>query len=139
MAYNNLGKGSSGSGVTELQTDLTNLGFTITVNGSYDSVTEQAVKSFQYTYGIQVSGIVDSQTSAAIKEATGLLASGQWDPKSDPITLPSDFKLPTAPLISSTGIGGIDWKWIGIGALGIAALFFLKSKGGDQDYDDEED
>lgn len=81
--------GSSGPEVKTLQENLLALGFKLPkygADGIFGSETEQAVKSFQYTWGnLVIDGIVGPQTSAALSEALYLLSQGQWNPSTDPV------------------------------------------------------
>ena len=150
--YNYLTVGMSGEGVREMQGDLVSLGFSLPrygVDGDFGSETQQAVKDFQYTWGITVDGVVGSQTAGAIKEALGLKSMGQWNVSMDPsryssVTTtrpPSMIPRPSVtqpPLLTSTtiprsvipqvSVAGIDLKWIGLGVLGITLLFYLMKK-----------
>ena len=70
-----LRKGSSGSDVRDLQTKLKKLGFyTATVDGSFGTTTENAVKAFQKKYGLTADGVAGSATlkklDSAYKSAT---------------------------------------------------------------------
>lgn len=161
-AYSYLQRGASGSGVREMQNDLLQLGFSLPqygADGKFGAETEQTVKDFQYTYGVTVDGIVGPQTASAIKEALGLLAQGQWDPSADPMQYtpsapsrtatipPPGVVYPTYPAqpavqyqvgqpLAASFLGGLDWKWVGLGIAGIALLFYLtKQKGeGEEGY-----
>jgi len=64
-----LSPGASGSSVRRLQRALRRtLAFTVTVNGKFDTVTEDAVKDFQNSEAIPVDGIVGPQTWAALPD-----------------------------------------------------------------------
>jgi peptidoglycan hydrolase-like protein with peptidoglycan-binding domain len=68
-----LQRGSSGSGVNNLQNRLKTLGFyTASVTGYYGDVTEAAVRDFQRSRGIQVNGIAGPQTQAALYSGSGV-------------------------------------------------------------------
>ncbi|NJL62011.1 MAG: peptidoglycan-binding protein [Methylacidiphilales bacterium] len=54
--------GSTGTNVERLQGDLSRLGYEITVNGNFDTLTENAVKKFQQDRNITVDGIVGPET-----------------------------------------------------------------------------
>jgi peptidoglycan hydrolase-like protein with peptidoglycan-binding domain len=57
-----LGLGSSGSTVRVLQQLLNFKGFTLEVDGEFDSLTREAVKDFQCLNGLTGDGIVDAKT-----------------------------------------------------------------------------
>lgn len=69
-----LAKGSSGSVVKELQTQLVALGYNLGnygpnkdgVDGSFGSATETAIKEFQANHGFAVTGIVTNETFSAV-------------------------------------------------------------------------
>lgn len=64
--------GSEGKSVENLQTALVGLGYNLDengVNGKFGSETQAALKAFQKDAGITVTGVVDSKTLAALKEA----------------------------------------------------------------------
>ena len=68
-----LKNGSAGEDVKKVQQALTDLGYTLGqfgVDGIIGSETESAIKAFQEAKGLTVSGIVDSDTLNALKEAT---------------------------------------------------------------------
>ena len=67
---------NKGPSVSQLQTRLKELGFTVTVNGTFDTTTHQAIVAFQDINGLTVSGIADSSTQRALygtgaKDASG--------------------------------------------------------------------
>lgn len=65
-----LRKGDIGTAVKTLQQNLKKLGFyAATVDGSFGTTTENAVKSFQKKYGLTADGIVGSSTQAKITAA----------------------------------------------------------------------
>ena len=64
--------GSEGKSVENLQTALVGLGYNLDkngVNGKFGSETYAALKAFQKDAGITATGVVDSKTLAALKEA----------------------------------------------------------------------
>lgn len=157
----NLQVGSSGQDVLYLQNNLWGLGFGLSTDGVFGPETQQAVKNFQYTWGIPVDGIAGPNTMAALDEAINLLNAGQWDPSADPmkyspgapsrigapITLSSPaaaaaypggtvYQAPGGQQIvaqPAAGIAGLDWKWIGLGIAGIAFLFYLTKHKGEEE------
>lgn len=68
-----LKKGDKGDDVKQAQEALKNLGYDLGktgVDGSFGSITETAVKSFQELNGLEVTGIIDEKTLEALEEAT---------------------------------------------------------------------
>jgi len=157
MAYTSLSRSSPGltfsTATQQLQNDLLKLGFTLPqygADGEFGAETEQAVKDFQYTWGIGVDGIVGSQTAAAIKEAINLLEQGRWNPQTDPsrytisyipevTTKPPVIQplqkppyqapaLTLASILPQGGLFGVDWKWIGLGAFAVMAIWWINSR-----------
>lgn len=64
--------GSRGAAVTQLQKDLTGLGYyTYSVDGWFGPKTQSAVKSFQKSQGLKVDGIVGPKTKAALNKVLG--------------------------------------------------------------------
>ena len=68
--YTTLSLGSSGPAVVELQQMLITLGYSLTADGSYGTVTEAAVRLFQQEYGIQADGVAGTQTQALLNALT---------------------------------------------------------------------
>lgn len=67
--------GSTGDGVKDIQTYLTNLGYySGAINGKYNQATESAVKWFQKSNGLKVDGMVGTETMAVLKSATAVKA-----------------------------------------------------------------
>lgn len=67
--YNQIGYGSKGSDVTELQKLLNNNGYNLTVDGIYGSNTQAAVKDYQQKNNLAVDGIVGENTWGALTAA----------------------------------------------------------------------
>ncbi|MDP3174552.1 MAG: peptidoglycan-binding domain-containing protein, partial [Phenylobacterium sp.] len=61
-----IAKGATGSAVTAIQSALNSQGYALTVDSSYGTKTETAVKTYQAIKGLPVTGIVDSATKASI-------------------------------------------------------------------------
>ena len=73
-----LRKGSTGTAVKTLQTNLKQLGFyTAYVDGSFGATTESAVKAFQKKYGLTADGVAGSATLKKIESAVASANSGK--------------------------------------------------------------
>ena len=73
-----LRKGSTGTAVKTLQTNLKKLGFyTAYVDGSFGATTESAVKAFQRKYGLTADGVAGSATLKKIESAVASANSGK--------------------------------------------------------------
>lgn len=71
-----LKSGSKGTAVTQLQTQLNDLGFSVgTVDGKYGNKTVQAVKAFQKAMGLNVTGKADDDTLNTMTEVWQLALS----------------------------------------------------------------
>jgi hypothetical protein len=55
-----------GDDVRRLQTELNQLGFSLGVNGFFDSMTYLAVRQFQQEHGLEINGIVDEETARRV-------------------------------------------------------------------------
>lgn len=84
-----LRKGDRGAVVTDLQTNLVRLGYTLTVDGIFGEKTDIAVRNLQGNNGLKVDGIVGKDTQAKIKE----LRNKQTETK-------SEEPKPTIPVIT---------------------------------------
>ena len=74
----NLTLGSQGSAVSQLQADLTGLGFyTNSIDGSFGPKTYNAVVNFQKSQGLKMDGIVGTKTKAALNATLGVGSSTQ--------------------------------------------------------------
>lgn len=132
--------------VFQLQNNLASLGYSVYMDGYFGPETQQAVKSFQSTWGnLTIDGIVGPNTQSAINEAVTLLLAGQWDQSMvqeyepiiggmavvPPFLQTTTITTPTTPIAAQasilSGLGEIDWKWILIG-VGIVMLVFESSK-----------
>lgn len=134
--YTYLNKGMKGTAIKELQQDLLRLGFSLPkfgADGDYGSETEAAVKDLQFTYQLPVTGIVNDATANLIKNMVTNEYAAPVAPKkyvgpttaAAPVTLqvPTTIPAPTTELASI--FGKIDFKWIGIGLLGVMILFYF--------------
>ena len=84
LTYTTLRIDQSGEGVRQVQTDLKALGYPVTVNGTYDTDTHNAVVAFQQRNGLVISGIADALTRQ-------ILHGGGGRPYSTPVeTLPAN-------------------------------------------------
>ena len=63
-----LGPGSSGAAVTQLQQMLRQLGYAISADGKYGTLTSSAVRQFQADYGLTVSGTADDDTIMLLQQ-----------------------------------------------------------------------
>ena len=78
MDDDSLRKGSTGTAVKTLQTNLKKLGFyTAYVDGSFGATTESAVKAFQKKYGLTADGVAGSATLKKIESAVASANSGK--------------------------------------------------------------
>lgn len=68
--YNQIGYGSKGSDVTELQKLLNQNGYTLDTDGIFGSNTLAAVKDYQRKNNLSVDGVVGSNTWGALKNAS---------------------------------------------------------------------
>ena len=71
----NVRRGSSGENVSQLQTQLQNLGYdvgTTGADGKFGKNTSAAVRQFQKDYNLQVDGIVGDQTMSALSQLKNL-------------------------------------------------------------------
>lgn len=68
--YNQIGYGSKGSDVTELQKLLNQNGYTLDTDGIFGSNTLAAVKDYQQKNNLSVDGVVGSNTWGALKNAS---------------------------------------------------------------------
>ena len=60
--YDTLRSGDTGAAVTQMQQALVNLKYTLSVNGTYDSATKEAVIAFQQRNGLSVDGVAGPNT-----------------------------------------------------------------------------
>ena len=67
--YGQVSYGSKGSDVTELQKLLNNNGYNLSVDGDFGSKTQAAVKDYQQKNGLDVDGIVGTNTWGALTKA----------------------------------------------------------------------
>ncbi len=65
-----IGRGASGNHVRSIQTALSNLGFSVSIDGIYGSGTERAVMQFQSDNGLSVDGIVGPRTWSLLSDYT---------------------------------------------------------------------
>ena len=79
--YNQIGYGSKGSDVTELQKLLNQNGYTLDTDGIYGSKTLAAVKDYQQKNGLAVDGIVGNNTWGALTKANTSDTAGGTSPE----------------------------------------------------------
>ena len=93
--YNQIGYGSKGSDVTELQKLLNNNGYNLSVDGIFGNQTMSAVKDYQKKNSLAVDGIVGNNTWGALTKSnvtrpapsTGATATPNTTPSATPSTL----------------------------------------------------
>lgn len=102
LTYTTLRVDNTGDGVKQLQTDLKALGYPVTVSGTYDTDTHNAVVAFQQRNGLVISGIADSLTRQ-------VLHSGGGKPYSTPVeTLPASEGWISGPSVSELKL--LHWQ-----------------------------
>ena len=102
LTYTTLRIDQTGDGVKQLQTDLKALGYSVTVSGTYDTDTHNAVVAFQQRNGLVISGIADALTRQIIH-------SGQGKPYSTPVSeLPANEGWMAAPALSQVKL--LHWQ-----------------------------
>lgn len=79
LSYSTLRIDDTGSGVSNMQRELKALGYNLTVTGTYDTNTHNAVVAFQQRNDLVISGIADSLTLS-------MLYSGSANSYSTPVT-----------------------------------------------------
>ena len=95
----NLTLGSRGSAVSQLQQDLTGLGFyTNSIDGSFGPKTQGAVMNFQKSQGLKVDGLVGPITKATLNAAL----TGIGSPPPVPVTPPVDNSPPASEPVPAT-------------------------------------
>lgn len=70
MAYSTISYGSSGSDVKKLQEMLNNNGYSLDVDGQFGSKTQSAVQDYQKKNGLDVDGIVGTNTWGSLTSGT---------------------------------------------------------------------
>ena len=93
-----LRKGDSGDDVTYLQMLLCEAGEALTVDGKFGTKTEQAVRAFQYKYGLDVDGIVGQSTWQALIKATTPQDDDKPDVDDEEISPGDSVQVPVAML-----------------------------------------
>ena len=102
LTYATLRIDQSGDGVRQVQTDLKALGYPVSVNGTYDTDTHNAVVAFQQRNGLVISGIADALTRQ-------VLHGGQGKPYSTPVSeLPANEGWMASPSISQVKL--LHWQ-----------------------------
>ncbi|MEA4925856.1 MAG: peptidoglycan-binding protein [Syntrophomonadaceae bacterium] len=97
-------KGSQGTAVTQLQTDLASLGFyTYKIDGSFGPKTYNAVVNFQKSQGLKTDGVVGPITKAALNAALKESGESPQDPDTPPATEPEPTPQdPDTPPVTDT-------------------------------------
>jgi len=94
LSYSTLRIDDTESGVYSMQKALKELGYNLTVNGTFDEATHNAVVAFQQRNGLVISGIADALTQQVIY-------SGSAKPYSTPVEeLPADAGKIAGPSVS---------------------------------------
>jgi hypothetical protein len=75
--------GSKGTSVTELQTALAKLGYTVSADGIFGNETQTALKSYQETNGLEADGVCGPITWASINTALGNVTATDTDEDTD--------------------------------------------------------
>ena len=129
--YTYLSKGMKGTAVKEMQEDLLKLGFKLPQFGAdsdFGSETEIAVRNFQYTYALPVTGVIDQNSANVIKNALtsdyAALGPQTYPTTTLPIAAPAVLPKPSVSQLPGLLPAGIDWKWIGLGFVGVLILFY---------------
>ncbi len=68
MNFGDLGMGSTGAAVSELQAKLRKLGFPVSVTGAFDEATVNALRQFQAKVGLQPDGMLGSATESILNQ-----------------------------------------------------------------------
>ena len=71
LKYSTVRIDQTGSDVRQVQTDLKNLGYPVSVTGEYDERTHNAVVAFQQRNGLVISGIADALTRQILHGGSG--------------------------------------------------------------------
>ena len=71
LTYTTLRIDNTGDGVKQVQTDLKALGYPVSINGTYDADTHNAVVAFQQRNGLVISGIADALTRQVLHGGAG--------------------------------------------------------------------
>ncbi|MBR6187203.1 MAG: SH3 domain-containing protein [Clostridia bacterium] len=94
LSYSTLRIDDTGDGVRQIQKDLKALGYPVTVSGTYDESTHNAIVAFQQRNSLVISGIADSLTRQT-------LHSGNGKPYSTPVeSLPANEGWIQGPSVS---------------------------------------
>jgi peptidoglycan hydrolase-like protein with peptidoglycan-binding domain len=101
-----LSHGDSGKDVTALQRVMNRIGFTIRIDGEFGPETENAVRGFQRSHGLEVDGVAGPLTKAAMM---GELRGGAPAPGSTAAPAPTGSSTP-APPTGGTPTGPAEGK-----------------------------
>ena len=102
LNYTTLRVDDEGEAVTSMQKALKELGYNVTVNGTFDVATHNAVVAFQQRNGLVISGIADALTRQILHGGSAL-------PYSTPVEeLPADAGKMAAPAVSEIKL--LHWQ-----------------------------
>lgn len=99
--------GSTGADVRNIQQQLRNLGYDITVDGVFGSATDRAVRSFQASNGLAADGIVGSATRNALSNGTNV----GYVPSVDPGNPSYDGGSYVSP-VSNRPVAGVNNRYV---------------------------
>ena len=132
MALGDYAIGARGTGVSDLQKYLRDVGYNVTVDGAFGGETRSAVIAFQRARRITADGIVGPQTLIELSKAR---AEG-WRASSAGVaspTSPAGTVMPAMDISLPSGAPTIPSKWTGLVILlgiAVAAWLFTKKDGG---------
>lgn len=106
MLFGDLNPDDRGPAVTELQRNLSVLGYPLAITGVYDDTTYVAIRQFQGDQGLPVTGLVDASTQSRIMSELTAQA-------------------PTVPLPSSSGVAKASSGFPIIGAIAIGVVWWI--------------
>ena len=123
-----LKRGSRGQAVTELQEQLTRLGYRLAIDGIFGKETERNVKAFQTRAKIAIDGIVGDQTRRALAKALKVPVNNviqSMRPISPTSPGTGALIFPTRPSTPTIKQSSSRWEyWLGFGILGAGALLY---------------
>lgn len=105
--YKQVGYGSSGSSVTELQKLLNNNGYNLSVDGVFGSKTQAAVKDYQKKNNLAVDGIAGANTWGALTKAKTSTKATTPAATTTQSTAPSTTTQATTPATEQQNTGSV--------------------------------